>query len=445
MSRKLITLFAILCVTLSSAAFAGLQNIKVSGDITSQAIARDFGSEGVTSSNDEDQNFLLTQIRLRFDADLAEQVSATVALINERVWGSNGYSSSETDKNNIELDLAYVTLKQAFYDELTLIVGRQNLYYGTGMIVGAPATNQTGDDYLYGDLSLSNGFDAVRAIIDLAPYTIDLVYAKINEGDIYDSDDSTLYGVNAAYDWSSYNGLTEAYFFASSNERTVNSAVNENQSATYVLGARTQFNPTDKTTLGVEGAWQFGDANDVSASHDMHRNAMAANLFAQYRMLDKYNTTFGLCYAYFSGDDDPTNGRYSAWDPMYEAQSPAEIMNILVAQSGVQSITASASFMPKEDITIKGSYTQGFLTYDFYSPAGTYSPVSGPAKDNIYYVDPDDWCLGGEIDGAILYDYTEDVQMSLSGAVFIPGGFFESTNGSDSTMYSLRGGITVSF
>ncbi|MDD4294462.1 MAG: alginate export family protein [Candidatus Omnitrophica bacterium] len=445
MSRKLITLFAILCVTLSSAAFAGLQNIKVSGDITSQAIARDFGSDATASSYGEDSAYLLTQVRLRFDADLAEQVSATVALINERVWGSNGYSSSETDKNDIELDLAYVTLKQAFYDQLTLIVGRQNLYYGTGMIVGAPATNQTGDDYLYGDLSLSNGFDAVRAIIDLAPYTIDLVYAKVTEGSAYNSDDDvTLYGVNAAYDWSSYNGLTEAYFFAADNARVYNSGtlIDSTQSNTYVLGARTQFNPTDKTTLGIEGAWQFGDAY-ITGSVDTYRYAMAGNAFAQYRMLDKYNTTFGLCYAYFSGDDDLSDGRYSAWDPMFESQSPAEIMNLLVAQSGVQSLTASASFMPKEDITIKGSYTYAMLTYDYYS--STFTPDYGPAKNHSYSVNTDNWQLGSEVDAAILYDYTEDVQMSLNGAVFIPGNFFDGANDGDSTMYSLRGGITVSF
>ena len=69
---------------------------------------------------------------------------------------------------------------------MTLIVGQQNLRYGNGLVIGDPDTNQGSIDALAftgvnGDLSLRKSFDAVRAILDYAPYTVDLVYAKIYE------------------------------------------------------------------------------------------------------------------------------------------------------------------------------------------------------------------------------------------------------------------------
>src|SRR3989338_4417390 len=217
MSRKLIVAMALVSVALLGTAFAAVENIKVSGDINMQALTRDLSlggddpdADGVTADGyapRDSEDFLFSQTRLRFDADLTEGVSAVIRLLNEKEWGTEDSSTGD----DIDLDLAYVELKEFFYEPLTLIVGRQNLRYGNGLIVGDPDTNQitASGDAAFGDLSLRKSFDAIRAIMDFSPYTIDLVFAKIDENTTNIRDDETLFGVNIAYDWSSYDGITE--------------------------------------------------------------------------------------------------------------------------------------------------------------------------------------------------------------------------------------------
>jgi len=95
MGRILLAL--ILTVAFIGTADAAVNSIKVSGDITATAVSRDlsFGNEqreatvGLdTVENRDSEDFMLSQVRLRFDADLTENVSAVVQVINERAWGA---------------------------------------------------------------------------------------------------------------------------------------------------------------------------------------------------------------------------------------------------------------------------------------------------------------------------------------------------------------------
>src|SRR5208282_2922781 len=95
-------LVAAIMVVLASPAFAAIQNVKVSGDITSTFVDRDNFDLGLTagdygeSSNSWDpvglkkQHVFITQTRVRVDADLSDNVSTTVGLVNERAWASEG-------------------------------------------------------------------------------------------------------------------------------------------------------------------------------------------------------------------------------------------------------------------------------------------------------------------------------------------------------------------
>ena len=69
-------------------------------------------------------NVGLSQVRVRVDADLTDNIAATVRLLNERVWGEEGQAGDETD---IDLDLAYVAVKEFLYSPLSLIVGRREI------------------------------------------------------------------------------------------------------------------------------------------------------------------------------------------------------------------------------------------------------------------------------------------------------------------------------
>lgn len=459
MSKKLLIAIAIVSFALLGTTFAEVENIKVSGDIATGMISRDLSLEATPSNDGED--FLFSQIRLRFDADLTENVSAVLGLINERIWGDEDNTTAETaqgEDSDIALDLAYVELKEFLYQPLTLTVGRQNLRYGNALIIGDPDTNQAASGEVpgvIGDLSLRKSFDAARAVLDYSPYTIDLIYAIVDEGATSIDDDVALWGGNIAYQWGSYNGITEGYFFGSETRSGANNPIvdGEAEDKTFVVGARIQMDPSEKTTVGLEYAYQFGDAaydnNNAPAADDAtdHLSAFAIQASGEYRFLNDYNARIGLGYTYLSGEDDFADDDYEGWDPMFEDQNPSEILNILAANTNCQLIRLSGSLMPREDVTLGLVYARAMLAEkmgDGVTAYNTYNSAVGPAAAvNTYAVDRRDRHFGDEIDTYVIYDYTEDVQLKLISAIFLPGNFFSENN--DATAYSVRGGLSVNF
>ena len=173
MSKRLVMLFCALFVLAAAVpAFAAVQNVKVSGDMLIQGIDRtNFDLTKGNSIKGEDQTGVLNSIvRLRVDADLTENVSTVLRLINERNWSQS--SSTNGDTSNIDIDLAYVTLKEFLYSPLTLTIGRQELHFGNDMIIGDVNTNRVTNNIeanglqgINGDLSLRKSFDAIRATL----------------------------------------------------------------------------------------------------------------------------------------------------------------------------------------------------------------------------------------------------------------------------------------
>ncbi|NQT28857.1 MAG: hypothetical protein HQ570_04580, partial [Candidatus Omnitrophica bacterium] len=102
--KKLIIAIAILSFAFAGATFAAVENVKISGDINTQAVTRDLtlGNKNANNTDPEADQFLFSQIRLRFDADLTEGVSAAIVLLNERDWGNTETGNSD---NNDEIRL----------------------------------------------------------------------------------------------------------------------------------------------------------------------------------------------------------------------------------------------------------------------------------------------------------------------------------------------------
>src|SRR6185503_19812835 len=84
--RKLLTVAAAVLATAMFAGpvFAAVQNVRVSGSVDSTYLYRKNFDFGEDSTGDEIQPTFFTQSILQFDADLTDQVGATIALINER-------------------------------------------------------------------------------------------------------------------------------------------------------------------------------------------------------------------------------------------------------------------------------------------------------------------------------------------------------------------------
>jgi len=466
--KKLMTLCIVLTAVafLAAPAFAEVQNVKVSGDIDSKMIyqadydllANDTASGKSTKDNDV---WFMTTTRIRVDADLTDNVSTTVRIVNERDWNLENSDGNTTD---MDLDLAYVTLKECFYSPLTVTIGRQNLVFGNALVVGDPYTNDTESAAARisaDDLSVMKAFDAMRATLDYSPVVVDLIYAKIDPKTLYTGatfgtadlrDDIDLWGINAAYDFDNeYNAAIEGYIFSRRDRSQIlATAAQGNADTCNVWGINGSMEPISGLLLSGEAAIQTGDYNNTEASPDkaIDRDAWALDLAVVYDGLsDSVGFLPGLslrtAYVYRSGqthDDASTDTDFStttaecnAWDPMYEDQTHGMIANWLFdgindgVDSNGRTICVGASAEPIEDLTLSIDYYNFRLAEAWYSDntAGQFRTL----QDNRYYV-RDDKDLGYEVDVILDYAYTEDVTMSLASGWFCPGDAFNNNKSS---------------
>jgi len=474
MSKRLILILALAFVVgLSFAAYAEVQNVKVSGDLTVSGVARNnfdlaktpaAGSHELNSTFDDEEKDLLSITRVRVDADLTDNVSATVRLLNERNWnGENSLTGVENNRNiglttantpanenQIDLDLAYVTLKEFLMSPVTLKVGRQELMFGNGWIVGDPDTNGVAlkSSLAEGDLSSRKAFDAVKVTLDYNPLIVDGIYAKVAEGSSVLNDDTTLMGLNANYALDK-NTTLEGFFFSKvkgsqaaavtnigTNVTTSFNNVKQSADVVNTVGARAVNKTVKNLTLDVQGALQFGTYNpkfDPNAKYESttvlaktsKRRASGLEALATYdlkdiKMLSKYSPSITGAFAYLSGENSRAkngSGDYHGWDAMYENQTFGHIINAIMGFSNVKLMGLNLKAKPIDDMTASLDYVQAYLNKRYAT--GTKVILSGVQTARQFTMG-DNRFLGQEVDLTLTYDYTEDVQFSLLGGMFLP-------------------------
>lgn len=458
MGKRLIVVLAFalaLCFTV--AAYAETQNLKVSGDLLMRAIDR----SGFTLNKAEKYQVsgLITSARVKVDADLTDNVIATVRLLNERSWGQSFESETigavtlgtSTLSDNIAIDLAYATLKEFLYSPLTLVVGRQELKYGNTMVIGNPGTDEW---QIPADLSVKRSFDAIKAILNYDPLIVDVLFAKINENDIWysvhspESNDVDLYGLNAKYDMSGLglNGTTDFYYFNRVNKSSSYTAGIRNADTCHTMGLLVSGKIKSSLTGSFEYARQFGNvASDTIGANtgvNLDRSAWALQAGLNLALTRKWSPNLGLVYSYFSGDRT-NNHKYTFWDPMYEDQVPNTIVNAILPQTNCQSIQAKASIQPTEDVKISGTYGYYLLAKEMSINNGIPSSYGNQATG--FYPMSDKKDLGHAVDLLATYDYTEDVQLGLAFGLFDPGSAFRESAGYKQTATQLIGSMKVTF
>ena len=426
MGKRLILVLALaLLVGLTfSAAYAEVQNVKVSGDITMSGIARNhFGLNAPIPGDNSvlKESFLMSQIRVRIDADLTDNVQATVRLINERIWNGQNDSNAGNSSNStaIDLDLAYVTLKEFLYSPLTLTVGRQEIKFGNGLIIGKSGA-ALGTTNIPTDLSERSAFDAIRATLDYDPLVVDLVFAKVRQTMADDKNDITLAGINATYALSKKINVSGYYFIKKDDYKANNTPTSRNGTdKVNTIGGLISSTPIENLAASLEAAYQFGRAansNTTQKKHDAWSlQAMADYTFAKVKTTPK----IGASYTYLSGQSDGDT-RDGGWDPMFYDQKLNNITYALLPMTNMSVFNLKASCKPVEDVTLAAVYgwydvaqkSEGTLTSPSSRNGSTaYLSTSYTGKTH----------LGDAIDATVTYDYTEDVQFALTGGLFRAG------------------------
>ncbi|MDD5073113.1 MAG: alginate export family protein [Candidatus Omnitrophica bacterium] len=525
---------AAIVVAIAAPTFAAVQNIKVSGSIEEQAIymsnfdlaskseestARRFSpvvdpgqmTGSGNSINEDSESFVLQTIKVGVDSDLTDNVSASIVLSNQAKWGDNLIA-----RDAVSVNKAFVTLKEFFYQPLTLKIGRQDLKFGNGFIVGPgiyrdpqgtfalPGVDLAPDRFNLGggnnayfpgganglQFSDATYYDAIRATLDLDPWTVDAIYSKISQSGTARVDEE-LAGANVAYKFDQYNAKAEAYYFFKYNPGLnddmglidpvdylatgaafggfildqsvpgVGARVYEKEE-THVFGMRGDIDPIENLVLSGEGALQWGQLKDSegpwgkgtdNGSINRGKLAWAINAYGNYTWKEvAYKPNLGLGVEILSGQNAGNSGKWTAWDPMFRGNSLSMIRGYMAGQQAAfnnvggniyqtldmkdpsgstDAITMyiDGGLKPMDDLSIKARWLH------FWTEK---KPVDGRSRN-----------LGDEVDTTILYDYTEDVQFDLTGAVFVPETFYD--NNSDGFTKSttpaviVTGGVKVTF
>jgi hypothetical protein len=426
MGKRLIVLLALaLLVGLTfSAAYAEVQNVKVSGDITMSGVLRKhFGLDAATTGDKSvlKQSFIMTQTRVRVDADLTDNVMATVRLINERIWNGQNDSNTANSSNstNIDLDLAFVTLKEFLYSPLTLTVGRQEIKFGNGLIIGKSGA-AAGTTNLPTDLSERSAFDAIRATLDYDPLVVDLVYAQVKQNTTEDRNTVSLTGINATYALNNKINLSGYYWLKKNNNTGV--ATSEADKVNTV-GGLISATPIENLSTSLEVAYQFGK-NTATIDQKKH-DAWALQAMADYTFA-KVKTTpkIGASYTYLSGGESSTT-RNDGWDSMFYDQKLNNIVYAILPMTNMSVLNLKASCKPVEDVTVSAIYGHYNVAKadsgDLLQSPGYYNGGTTDADRYLNSTYTGKSHLGDAIDLTATYDYTEDVQFGLTAGLFRAG------------------------
>lgn len=472
--RKL-TLFCIIALValLVVPAYAEVQNVKVSGDLAARWIIRgDYDldksdnhlNSGSTYYSDAADDFLMSTTEAQVDADLTDNVSTVVRLVNQRYWGDRaGMATGSTRDNAMDLivDLANVTLKELVYSPLTVTIGRQDLWFGKGFVIGAKqrdpnnALASGGQEY-----TAINSFDAIKGTLDFDPWKIDGIYTLIEENTLNKADDVWLTGANLGYKFSSYNGEGEAYmFYKKDNSKSfyphTTVAVPREKTWMSTYGMRGSFEPVANATIAAEGALQYGRYSVTTANAARKRYAYAWDVSGDYKFKDvKWTPKVGLELITYSGESSIATtdvGTMHGWDQLYRGKFDTAIRefqnlyygtSMRCANHDVTDLDPDSGVTNEQQYILSGSINpinslkvDGRFAWFRYMEAPTVSAPSGAgdrSKD-----------IGSELDLSLTYDYTEDVSFGLLAAWFFPGKYW--VGGYDNTASDIVGSVKVAF
>lgn len=474
--KSLKALFVLaLVLGIAAPAFAETQNVKVSGSIDAYSFWR--GQYDLKKANDasvvpagaavpaspnaatatqssESDSYFRSNTQIEVAADLTDNVSTVVNVVNQRDWNSTALTAAGaasttqvTNEFDVELDLAYVQMRELFYSPLTLTLGRQDIWLGRGFIIGNNSRAWdtqviTGAD----EYSVTTAFDAVRATLDFQPWTVDLAYSKIDENATNPEDDVDLYIANVNYKFAEYNAVAEAYYVGEYDRGALAAAGGTVDNNTDTIGGRVQFDPISQLTLGGELAHQFGTYHGALATPSRERGAWAADVFGTYRWDNTWKPEVTLEYVHFSGEEDLGAGattNYGAWNALYRGKfwtAYGDFREFLYAtddtadQSATQNqdlLQVKGAFKPLDDLLLEGAMTYFWTPDEVRNTAGDLT--SGVRSKEI----------GWEFDFIATYDYTEDVTFGLLAGWFVPGEFYST--GNDETALDVVSSVKVSF
>ncbi len=330
-----------LLVVLASPSVA--QELKFTGQVRPRYEYRDPAAGGM------DDVFTSMRVRLGLLAILDEQVSIFLQFQDVRLFGEETNTLGDFRADNFDLHQGYIEITGENSPWLRTRVGRQEVNYGGQRLVGEVGWTQQG-----------RSLDGVRFDVTKPWGTLSILGIKLAEETAATIDkDSELIGAYGTIADVGPGALDLYYLF----DRTELDGPDIREST---LGARYVWG--GEINGRVEGSYQVGNRADEDLSAYMF-GARVGKRFAD----GKAGLT--LWYDYLSGDDDPTDGDFNAFNTLLATNHKyygfADLfLNLPVntANAGLQDLAAKASWSPSPTATLGAAFhifraaKQGTLT-----------------------------------------------------------------------------------
>ena len=449
MKRFILFVVAALVVAIGTSAYAELKNVEVGGLLRVRGERIDPTWFDRHNAGDD---FVSSTIRLNVNAELTEGVSAFIELQEIDIWGndmkvrvpggeygsyypeSDGYGwmylpelgvpPSLSEEDGFSLYQGYITIKDVGDVEgLSLMIGRQELAYGTEFILG---NNDFGPGLSY---------DAVKAVYEQDDVRVDAFWAKLAEGrNSWNEDDADvdMYGIYSTYTGME-NNVIDAYFLflrAADLEWSpqwpapiddgwgMDDAIIQ----LYTFGARIG-GVYEAIDYNVEGAFQVG----ADGYHGDYQGS-AIDAGVGYTFDYNWHPRLGFNYTFSSGDSGENDKDIETFIAPFSDNYHRYGYMDLFGLGNLNVLKLSATADPTEKIKL-GVHGLTFLAVEHED---NLAPFGGAGRDTA-----DHDMVGNEVDLVANYAYSEDLSFEAAFAYFLPGPYIKDVYGERDNMYRL--------
>ena len=311
--------------------------------------------------------------------------------------------SNQTD--DFDLHQLYVQLKDIASSHLDVKLGRQEIEYGKGRIIGAPAWNNRMRAFDASILHWANeGFYADAFYAQDVKYDDDKFNASRNEEFV-----TGLYG---GYQHDKKSPLLETYLMKLVDIKG-NNDINR-----YTVGARVQAEVYKGIVADVEVPFQFGKTGtQTGGAKTIKAWAFHADLSKAFEDI-VWKPKVALAYDQASGDNDPNDSVSNTFVPLYQASHSAYGLLDFVRWQNVRNPELGITFNPTKKF--KFTTMVDFFWLDSKSDAW-YNSTGSTVR--LKTAGERDYYLGRELSLRLYYDFNKNVKWENGVAHFSPGSY----------------------
>jgi hypothetical protein len=401
------------------------QTVTIGGEVRERYEFRDNADFNEDAS--DTLSFIASRIRLHLNYEVAPDIAAFIQIQDARIFG--GEASTVSNDNLLDLHQGYVSIKNV--GSTSLVLGRQELFFGDHRLVGHFGWNNVG-----------RSFDGLRMTYLAAPVKVDFwatspkVYGT-NTGASpaftpSNREHQTFYGI--------YGSIKTApatvepyvmYLLDGGNAGELNAAGTALLSPITAPAARGQSRITvglradgkvasEAIDYTAEAAFQTGgmDGRGTTPASDIAAHAFA--LKGGYTAPVAFKPRVGFEFDRASGDSDPADDKFETFENLFPTNHPFYGFMDYVGWRNMQDIRLSLSVKPTASSGVSLDYHRFSLAEEsdnWYQASGAIfrpTPASNTETD-----------LGQEVDLVAYVMLKERIRVEVGYGRFMPGDYVD--------------------